>query len=333
VARIVTWAKDARFYFLTTKSIKQWHAAALESSKKRRQVAYATVRRKIKMNLAFKFLSIWRSRARILAGWNSQATNLHQTKLFKKGTELFDRWNHEAARRTQNLRDSDIYNNRQLVYNHLTRWATSFGILRAQSAKATQFSEIHLSELAISQFRKLSLRIFQIEARLETADALSERNLRKHLRSMFRHWLEKARLMRNSKPISGSAITGTESDTPQVEEDGVEWPSFDPVLGLSELVPPADLTTQTPMPTPGYLNTPSKRATRARALAQISMTPATPLRTPFPSRLMTQTSAQSRPTLSRTNTNSKNIPGSNVRFVDDLEPESPTEGRSTNRMI
>lgn len=68
-----------------------------------------------------------------------------------------------------------------------------------------------------------------------------------------------------------------------------DWTAFDTeLLERSEWIPAPNeepIATSTPTPAPGYLNTPSKRAARVKALANLSTTPATPLRTPLAAKL------------------------------------------------
>ncbi|KAK2786620.1 hypothetical protein FQN53_006324 [Emmonsiellopsis sp. PD_33] len=354
------WATDARYYLLLSSCIKQWRTATATSSKKRRQDAYAAVRRKIKMNLATNALSAWRSKVNIITDLERQAIDMDRTHLFKASTELFDKWGRETSRRSQNIRDSEIYYNRQLAYSYLTLMVGAFAQHQNQEEKATQFLEIHTSAVASAQFRKLSLRIFQMRASMETADALNDRNLRKHYRSIFRHWIDKTRSKRQaglpqyrptttaSTPARTPARTPAPSLTPAVSssfrfpfppsslisttpfnppppqsptpaqshrqqrdswptpaqshhQQQDSWPTpvpapsqYDSTLNISELGALPSFATQSPLPTPGYLNSPSKRAARARALALGSTTPATPVRTPFAARLRAQARTEPR---------------------------------------
>ncbi|PGH06709.1 hypothetical protein AJ80_08126 [Polytolypa hystricis UAMH7299] len=390
VNSLESWVQDARYYFLASKTIKQWRAATVESSKRRRQDAYAAVRRRVKVNSAVQALTNWRLRVDYITAMENRAADLHRNKVSKKGIEVFDRWRQQSARRVQTLRDAEIYYNRQLAYNNLTHLFTTFTKYRAQESKAAQFLDIHVSGVAMTQFRKLSLRAFQIRASVETAEAMQERNLRKHFRNMFRHWLGKVRMgggLLSGAPARnghGASMMGTStaalgsSSRPTNQYDtnasvsagggegggGGEWPGPDTTLQLGDLNlrPGLDTyygstTPRTPAPTPGYLNSPSKRAARAKALSQLSTTPATPLRTPFAARLMAERATDpSRlrlpPPLSglRRGMYGRSVLATNVRFALDEEveeeegeegddegeeeeghPESPSDGRMGSR--
>ncbi|KAJ5901872.1 Sfi1 spindle body [Penicillium taxi] len=89
-----------------------------------------------------------------------------------------------------------------------------------------------------------------------------------------------------------------------------------------------DPTYETSFTTPNYLASPSKRAARARALAQVSTTPATPTQTPFASRLLRVETSIPR-TASALRPRSRRGNSISVRFADDEIPDSPTEARKS----
>lgn len=337
VKKMEGWARDARFYFLMTKSIKKWHAATLDSAKRRRQEAYARTRRKIKINLASNALTSWRSKTEHIVDMERQAAEFHRTKTLKTVSELFNRWHQKAAKRTQDCRDADVFYYRQLAYNKLARWVDLFNNTRGLEEQAMQFYRLHVSGVAAAQLRKLSLRIFQIRNGLETADAMNERLLKKHFRNMFWHWVRKTRAVQEERNLTGTTATETNDLRAEETNDTTAATTFDPWLEMenafdfSELVTVPELPPTTPTATPGYLNSPSKRAARARQLAQISTTPATPLYTPFASRLRAELAGERQTTGRRGGLGRGTTLGASVRFVDQV-PESPTDGRrSTNR--
>lgn len=334
VKKLERWAQDARFYFLTTKSIKQWHAATVNLSKKRRQEAYAKVRRKIKINLASSALACLRAKAEHLAKMEQQATQMRRGKLLRIASELIKRWQQKAAKITQDCHDADVYYHRQLAYHMLTRWIENSKKYRALEEQAVGLDLLHVSGLAAAQLRKLSLRLFQLRSTMETADAMHERILRKHFKNMLRHWAEKTRLQREARGVPGPTVSNingpilTEGQEPKTPGPGM-MPESEPTLNFSELMSLPDGQQTTPIATPGYLSSPSKRAARARMLAQnVSTTPATPLYTPFASRLRAAITTEK--TTSSRHPSRRSSLGTMVRFVDE-EPESPTESRRSAR--
>ncbi|KAK2880178.1 hypothetical protein FQN49_000497 [Arthroderma sp. PD_2] len=329
-----TWAKKSDYFFLTTKTLKQWRTATAESSKRRRLEAYSTIRRKVKMNLASEVLSAWRSRCATVRDIHQQSTEIYGTKLIAAGTDMFRLWSEKATQRSQNFADAQLYYNRQLVYNHLTHWAGMQRSYKMLDEKATRFLEIHISGVALAQTRKLSLRIFEVKTRLETADALHERNTRKHFRNMIHHWREKAKISKEANFDSFPIVTPSKGGQ-SVQQFGEldEWQALDRAREDLPIRQP-DFTSHTPISTPGYLNSPSKRAARAKALVQMSTTPATPLPTSFPSKLWAASEPRLQPIYSsRRSAFKRGAMSTNVRFAIDEEPESPTEGRSTAKEI
>lgn len=199
---------------------------------------------------------------------------------------------------------------------------------------------VHILGQANVCLRRLSLRIFQIRSTNETAEAMKERNLRRHSRSMFRHWLEKLRMNVEARDSPKPLITPARNFDGPSGNLGANRSIFDPWYQSETPFKPNNFVVNTqnvsttPVTTPNYLTSPSRRAVRARALAQVSTTPATPLYTPFASRLLRAGTTAPR---SGSNPRTRNGRGSSlptsVRFVDE-EPESPTDARrSANRRI
>ncbi|WEW54932.1 hypothetical protein PRK78_000359 [Emydomyces testavorans] len=331
--KLESWSKNARYFFLMMKTLKRWRAVVQQSLKKRKQDAYATVRRKVKINLVSEVLSTWRSRLITVAQLEQQATEVYQQKLFKIATDLFDRWHLETTSRLKQVSDADVFYNRQLTYNHLSHWIGSCRSHQAQEERASRFLELHVSAVALVQLRKLSLRVFQIRTDYEKADAANDRILRKHFRNMLHHWNGTARALRATKEGAAAQDITTPGPRyePQMYDDPDEWQNPESTLRISDLGPDHDFTSHTPGPTPGYLTSPSKRAARARSLYQISTTPATPAITPFAVRLMAARDAP-RSLPGRKALYARSPLATTVRFAidEEPEPESPTEGRSTN---
>jgi protein SFI1 len=327
------WSRDARFYFVTTKFVKLWHNAALDASKKRRQEAYVKIRRKVKMNIAASALRVWYDKSRRMMNLHNQANELHQTKLLINSTELISRWRDKTAKVIQDTQDAEVYYHRQLAYHQLTRWMDEYETCRGMEDQADGMNLIRVSGVASAQLRKLSLRIFQIRSSAEMAESLHDRILRKHHRIMLRHWNAKLRAQRIEQEAyvpTGIDIVTHEPNTPGT---AMIPESADDTLNMSELgsLPDFRLASTTPTATPGYLASPSRRAARARMLAQMSTTPATPLFTPFASRLRAALDGDKYGSENKSRSRRGSM-ATMVRFAIE-EPESPTEGRisSTRR--
>ncbi|KAL2821284.1 Sfi1 spindle body protein-domain-containing protein [Aspergillus cavernicola] len=329
------WSRDARFYFIATRTFKRWRAATLDSTKRRRQEAYAGFRRMLKVNLASKALSNWQAKTHDIIEMEQQALQLDRGKTLDIASELLDRWHEKTAKRIQDCDDADMFYFKQIAYGQLIRWAEAVVESRQLEEQAIDTYRIHELSQANTQLRKLSLRVFQIKSSSETADSLRERNLRKHSRGMFRRWLDKARINFEARDSPGPLVSPTRNPS-RVTISAAERSIFDPwqvetPFKLNEFAPELQRPSATPLVTPNYMTSPSKRAARARALARASTTPATPIQTPFASRLLREGVTIPTASSRRDRTGRGSAFGASVRFVDQ-DPESPTSGRgSTNR--
>lgn len=342
IAKMEAWARDADFYFLMKKSLKRWQKATLESAKRRRQEAYAKIRRKIKINLASKALSTWSNQTQSIVNMEQQAVAMDRDKLLRLVSELYARWHEKTLQRAQDCQDADWNYFREIAFNQLIQMSETYVIRREMEDTADSVYRSHVLRNAGVSLRKLSLRVFQMRNTAETAEAMRERTLRRHSRNLFRLWVENARLKLEARDTPGPALTPARFSNFGVVDDGSAL--FDPWYQNPSETPfkLTDLTTTsqepataTPLTTPTYMTSPSKRAARARALAQMSTTPATPLHTPFAHRLLRASASTSQIASSiRPRTGRRSSMGTSVRFVDEELPESPTDGRkSANRRL
>ncbi len=307
------WADDAEFYLLATKSVKRWRMATTESKRRKRRDIYTQLRRQVKMNLARRVILPWRERTQVITQMQQYAQDMYQAHLFKVGTNLFDRWRHQLDMVLNMDRHARSLKDASLVQTHLQLWIKGY---RQQSTREEQarsyYVGIHVSRIADSLLRKLSLRVFEIGRGQETAESFRDRIEKKRFRNIFRHWQENALLRRFHKPqqalespraprlarfdLGKTPATGSNS---RQESGTVSERGFD----LEDWIPSLEAQ-QTTTPLPGYLNTPSKRAAAAKeAIFQMSMTPKTPMTpkgTPFERRLRSQPGTDPLPLARRT---------------------------------
>jgi protein SFI1 len=336
------WARDADFYFLMKKSLKRWQKATLESAKRRRQEAYAKIRRKIKINLASKALSTWSNQTQSIVNMEQQAVAMDRDKLLRLVSELYARWHEKTLQRAQDCQDADWNYFREIAFNQLIQMSETYVIRREMEDTADSVYRSHVLRNAGVSLRKLSLRVFQMRNTAETAEAMRERTLRRHSRNLFRLWVENARLKLEARDTPGPALTparfsnfGGVDDGSALFDPWYQNPSETPFKLTDLTTTSQEPATATPLTTPTYMASPSKRAARARALAQMSTTPATPLHTPFAHRLLRASASTSQIASSiRPRTGRRSSMGTSVRFVDEELPESPTDGRkSANRRL
>lgn len=349
VARLEARSHDARFYFLATRTIKQWHTATVQSAKRRRQEAYAWFRRKVKMKMATRALQSWQAWAGHVADLDRQAYEFHRSRSLNIASGLFGIWYDKASKRVQDCYEAEMHYARQAAYAQLMRWTELYLENRDLEQQAAGYYRVHVLGQANASLRKLSLRVFQINSSFETADSLRDRSLKKHTRGMFRHWVDKARTKIEERdsfaPLVTPARPGRSFDGTTGTRPGRSvfdpWYPVETPFKMSEFVtqsqgPGPSLgpgPSASPLATPNYMSSPSKRAARARVLAQASTTPATPLYTPFAGRVLRAEGLAARSASTRRRNGRGSALGTSVRFVDE-EPTSPSEGkRSGNRRI
>lgn len=328
VQKLHARARDARYYFLATRTIKQWHGAKLQSAKRRRQEAYARVRRQVKINLAAKTMQSWRLWAGHFADLDRQAFEFHRSNSLKVASRVLRRWYEEASRRVQDCQEAEMYYARQAASAQLMHWTELYLENRDLEQQASGFYRVHVLGQANVQLRRLSLRVFQIKSSLETADSLRERSLRKHARGMFRNWTDKARIKLEERDSFAPLVTpgrGLDGATGSRPGRAVfdPWYPVETPFKMTDFVNKSQGPSASPLATPNYMSSPSKRAARAKSLAQEgSTTPATPLHTPFAGRLLRAEAMGNK----SASTRRRSALGTSVRFADD-EPQSPSEGR------
>ncbi|KAJ5247426.1 hypothetical protein N7468_002409 [Penicillium chermesinum] len=341
IQKMEGWADDARFYFLMKASLKNWRRATIESTKQRRKDAYAKIRRKIKINMASKALSIWHSKTSHIMNMEQQAEDVDRAQVLSDASDAFSLWHKKTMKRIQDYQDADLHFFHRVAFDQLIQLSEAFVIRREMEDQADAMYRSHVLRHAGAAFRKLSLRIFQLRSTLETSEALRERTIRKHARNYFHHWLESSRLKLEARDSPGPELTQT-NFSQYGEIDPPRSALFDPwYQNPSEKTPfrlansttrPQEPVSVTPLVTPNNMSSPSKRAARARALAQMSTTPATPLHTPFASRLLRASSSTRNTSPRQPLTSRGNSIAASVRFADEeLEelPESPTDGRKS----
>ena len=304
------WATDASFYFITMKTLKRWRDAASEARKRRTNDAYKKVRRQIKMNLARKVLVQWQTRVDEIKAMNDRCQEICKSKDIALLHSLLSHWQDRKLQRRETMSNAFARHEGRIMAHDFHAWIDASRQTINLRIRSDQFYHIHLSEVCSANLRRISMKAFGIRRRQQDADAMRGRHWSKHVRNILKHWATQSKdgtyqpLFRGSSeptdagygtasqddpPIIGPGTTGTGG--PGATQRAEDWTAFDEdLLENDDWEPPPDeherpQTTSAQMPTPGYLNTPSKRAARAKALAKMSTTPATPQSTPFAARL------------------------------------------------
>ena len=334
-------AENARFYFLTTGSLKELHARRLESTEQRRKEGYAKFRRRIKRKLAERSLGALRDKIRPVMDMNQQAVQFHRNKNLEIAWKLYGRWQEETAKRAELARYADGRYCLKVARHQLGHWAERFTQIQDAQEYSDQLYHGRVLRHTGAQLRKLSLRIFQVNSSIETSNSLRGRNFKKNTRNIIRLWAEKTGASIAAHGSPGPALSPTASlgipvadelSSPTVPSYRFETPfKFSDLLSM----PPSSQAHPSSFVTPNEGVSPSKRTRRVRELAQTSTTPSTPLYTPFAGRVLRlepRTPKTASKSIQRRRVR-KSPAGASVRFLDDEASESPTDGRlSTGRV-
>ncbi|KAI9736646.1 MAG: hypothetical protein M1834_000850 [Cirrosporium novae-zelandiae] len=317
------WAIDARFFFSTTEFLRCLHAATEHSKRQKRRNAYSHIRRRIKTNIAMITIGTWRAKANTIITMKHQAEEFSQNHSIGSGIRCFDTWCARSTRLASLEVQSADYYMHTLQAQTLRRLTSTAQRLQQTEAQARSFVQVHTLFSASTAMRKLSMTVFQLHTREGTAAALKDRNQKKHFRSLLRYWSERTRQRRSPSIVASHRGYGDnrDDDDGNDNEGKDDWPDIfsdippaghvpsitgaeniiderepfrlSTTLRSATLQPPGSTITgrtfgrtitASKTPVPGYLNTPSKRTARARALERLTTTPAssrTPLGTPF----------------------------------------------------
>lgn len=227
----------------------------------------------------------WRERANALTDMQRQAHAIQQHRSLVVGTGIFDHWRTRLDS-VLDLKDhADLHYKDTSLRKALQLWR---GLSQQQVVQQEQaqkyYIQMHVSTVAGTMLRKLSLRMLQVRRQQETARLLQERNDKRHFRNIFRHWqdiVSRRRFPRQQEPWQSARTRRTfrvedskfgPVDSEEAQEYGsISRPGFDP----DDWDPPTE-SRQNTTPLPGYLSTPSKRAARAKDKVRMAMTPKTP---------------------------------------------------------
>ncbi len=280
------WSRDAEFYFLATKTLKRWRVSAESAKREKRKSAYAQVRKLVKVNLVRGILQKWQQKAQHVLDLQSQAAEVRQNKNIIFGMEIFDRW----RARGEELAELDSLWREHVLKKQFMVWRERSEALQALKTEAII---AYQERRQIRAVKKWSLAALQIKAQYNYAVDVSEKNAKRTFRKIFNYWHQKAierRPLQRVELSESDQLLGTTARAETWSDYGAEGDIVEWTRGLD------DVAASTPIP--GYLATPSKRASRVSAVAaRFSTTPKAPLSTPFERQLRAQWSGGQLPSL------------------------------------
>ena len=297
LTQLKNWAAEAAYYFRAKKSIIAWRAAVVDTQKQKVRNAYSRVRRKHKMNFARGLLSKWRDKTNHIHSLNEAARDIIEQRTKAQVPLILSQW---QSRFSQIVGQKSVAVNRSQgaqLTTILQTWSTQLQHIQEINSQAQSFDLSRLEKPTNDCFRKLRLRALEIHTLDSRANSVYLWNERRRGRGCLSIWYEKtgqkilskqpdldnehhfqsSLLLRGTRtprvPRRGPsiALSNMEEVALDTQTDTVTSQSHQSPLGSlnpdsTDWIPPPPPTDRQPFTTPSYLNTPSKRAARARAL-------------------------------------------------------------------
>ena len=300
--QLTKWATDARFFCLTTSTMRRWQEAIVNAKKVKRREAYAVIRRRSKMALVRNCLHTWSKRSQMIQAFQPQANSRYESKVADLARNSLATWSVKSRQMVEWNDQARIFAAQRLLDISLSAMRYELRELRIQDEKAHARVAEDSDRSAAKMLKKLGDSIFLLRRQEETAIAWRERRFGQHRRNMLKFWAYQAAQKRALQDVgdpespsnrdvnlfsslrlpSARKPNGTASAdinlTPldlDVEADldfgatrrAEEWTQFNfmrnPLPALPENPNSEPRTVATPLP--GYLRTPSKRTARTKA--------------------------------------------------------------------
>ena len=288
--KLDNWAKNASFYFRTSRTFKLWQDAVAGSRKQKRRHAYTQIRRQVKVNMARRVIEHWRDQTSRVIGMKQTSNTICQQRLLTFGTAIFDQWRERLTALMDRSHDVEKQYKVNLIKQSLRNWTNEFRERQERSEVSDHYARLYVFKVAHDCFRSLQHNVFELGSREKVATSVNTRNEKRHCHNLFHAWHIKTAQKRGlPSRLEFPPTTRSRRFAPPQRvygavpfRDPEGWPTSDDDLDSNDKIPALDATQTTPLP--GYLNTPSKRAARARALvrlplatpAQVKLPPTTP---------------------------------------------------------
>jgi protein SFI1 len=308
--QLQAWAVDADFYFVATKTLKIWRDVAEASRKEKRRLAYASVRRQNKLKLASALFHTWRHQSKTVIQMRNRASEFRCNRVYSYNIYTLDRW---RARKEEVLQLHSIQLSAILKVRY-AQWKSSSIEYYRSDVVACEFYENHLNIACMKKWGFLAL---QFRAHQHLVSELHDKHARRAVRKMILHWRQQLFNYEGPEPANlarmSTVIKQNSSDRIGTVEKAGVYADLQDDTNHSYLAH-RNGAFLNPTPGRGYLRTPSKRITIARAVNQSSTTPVAPLSTPYERQLRAQFSGRLLRPYSRASNN--NSPSTEEGFDD-----------------
>ena len=301
VQRMKTKATFAIWFLRIKHATTKWQDAVAGSQREKRRIAYAQMRRTVKMNIVRHGLLHWHWRTLQIGALQAQASETLEKKEMSDATTFFIKW----ISRTQSILSIHAQVEQELnlryVTNALQSWHTRLDQHQTMGETARVFVGLHVSKAALDSLRVLHLKVLDLNSRREAASTVREWHQKRTVKGLLALWAEKTMRKRtvpedndqDAEDYGQSSIRAREHLMPYTPYRGAQlnlMPSIatsrrESVTPFSSQAPTVLATeSDTLMPDltlaasrreeilrtsiPAYLSTPSKRANRTRALVE-----------------------------------------------------------------
>lgn len=181
---LLKWSRQARFFFLATKSVKYWRKAVDDVKREKRKHAYTLIRRTLKISLARGTLQTWRDKTHSAIEMSSHAKDVCHNKLVVSAMEILDRWRGHA----EELMDMEASASKMQQRKALTAWKDRMTAVEELEVEA---QSIYIARRGKEAFRRWSLESLKVRAKSNYADDILDKNSKKTFRRVFATWKQK----------------------------------------------------------------------------------------------------------------------------------------------
>jgi len=188
IEQLDTWASDARFFVLTSRSLMQWRASTVSNQRNKRRDAYVAVRRTVKVAMARRVFQKWHTRTLQCGALEDQAEQRAYQRVISILPDLIHTWS-DRTRLGQEYDSMAVdFHARGTVASALTSMIMRWNGVNRLMARAYDIRISAVEDVSASCLRKLSWAAFQAKSREETAASLAARTQQKHYRGILRFW-------------------------------------------------------------------------------------------------------------------------------------------------
>jgi len=199
IEQLDTWANDARFFVLTSRSLKHWRVSTVSSQRNKRRDAYAAVRRTVKVAIARRAFQKWHIRMLQCAALKDQAEQRAYQRVLLILPDLLHRWTDRTGLNHEYDSMAVDFHVRSTIASALSTIILRWNSVNSLLARANNARVFAIEDIGVSCLRKLSWAAFQAKSREETAASLAARTQQKHYRGILRYWRDS--MERRRKPV------------------------------------------------------------------------------------------------------------------------------------